>query len=123
MGTTEPELVSRLFEACLAANDLDALRDLYEEDAVFADHFGAVSGWSEIKAAQQRLLDAGFALSLRDSVVFKIDDIALVNWSWTATSPDGGSVDGISAEVLRRQTDGSWKFIIDNSDVSALLGS
>ena len=98
MGTIEPELVSRLFEACLAANDLDSLRDLYEEDA-------------------------GFALSLRDSVVFKIDDIALVNWSWAATSPDGGSVDGISAEVLRRQTDGSWKFIIDNSDVSALLGS
>jgi hypothetical protein len=53
--------------------------------------------------ARRRLLDAGFALSLGDSVAIQVD--------------------GISAEVLPRQTHCSWKFIIDNSDILALLGS
>jgi ketosteroid isomerase-like protein len=61
-------------------------------------------------------------LTLNDSVVFEVDDIALVHWSWTVDHGDGTSTGGISAEVLRRQADGSWKFIIDNSDGSPLVG-
>lgn len=29
---------------------------------------------------------------------------------------------GATAEVVRRQADGSWKYVIDNPDGSALLG-
>ena len=122
MRTDRPEEASKFLAACLSNNDVDGLRDLYEPEAVFADDEGTATGWVEIRAAHQRFLDAGLVLALNDSVVFQADDIALVHWAWTVTAPDGATVDGASAEVLRRQADGSWKFIIDNSDGPALIG-
>ena len=45
-------------------------------------------------------------------------DIALLNSQWqvTGTDPEGNAVSmsGNGSEVVRRQADGSWKFIIDN---------
>lgn len=123
LGTTEPEMVSKLLEACLASNDVDGLRELYDEGAVFADYDGVASGWEEIKVAHQKFLDAGYSLELSDSITLQADDVALVHWSWAVTRPDGASIEGASAEVLRRQVDGTWRFIIDNSDGSALIAS
>jgi ketosteroid isomerase-like protein len=122
LGADRPELASELLVDRLLSNDVEGLRDLYETDAVFADDEGTATGWSEIKAAHQRFLDTGLTLRLIDSVVFQADGIALVHWSWTVTEPDGVAFDGTSAEVLRRQADGSWKFLIDNSDGPALIG-
>ena len=64
----------------------------------------------------------GLVLTLRESAVFEADNIALVQWAWTVTQRDGSSMEGASAEVLRKQSDGSWKFLIDNSDGAALIG-
>ena len=122
MDAKRPELVSKLLEVCLNENDVDGLEGLYEAGAIFVDYEGSVEGWPDIRAAHQGFLDDGLSLALNDSVVFQTDDIALVHWSWTVTQPDGTTNDGISAEVLRRQADGTWKFVIDNSDGSALIG-
>jgi ketosteroid isomerase-like protein len=37
-------------------------------------------------------------------------------WTFAGTGPDGTPVKlaGHSADVLRRQIDGSWRFVIDN---------
>jgi len=37
-------------------------------------------------------------------------------WSFQGTGPDGAPVTltGQNADVLRRQSDGSWRFVIDN---------
>jgi len=122
MDCYEPEMASKLLEACLHEGIVDGLEALYEPGAVFADYEGSVRGWPDIRAAHQRFLDEGLSLSLGDSVVFRTEDIALVHWSWTVTEPDGTRTDGTSAEVLRRQINGTWKFVIDNSDGSALIG-
>jgi ketosteroid isomerase-like protein len=122
MDCSTPEAVSKLLEVYLNEGNVDGLEDLYEPGAVFADFEGAIAGWSEIRAAHQRFLDEGLSLTLNEPVVFQTEDIALVHWSWTVTQPDGSTIDGTSAEVLRRQTDRTWKFVIDNSDGSALLG-
>lgn len=122
MDQIEPELISKLLETCLNNGDIEGLQDLYETEAIFADYDGAAKGWSAIRAAHQRFVDAGLSLTLNDSLVFEVDDIALVHWSWTVQQADGSATHGTSAEVLRRQADGSWKFIIDNSDGSALVG-
>lgn len=122
MEPRRPELVSELLEGLLADGDIDGAMDLYEEDAVFVDTDGAVKGLAEIRAAHQRFYDAGLTLALRDSAVFEAGDVALVHWSWTVRRRDGMSIEGVSAEVLRRQADGNWKFIIDNSDGSAMVG-
>jgi ketosteroid isomerase-like protein len=122
MDAKRPELASKLLEVCLKGDDVDGLEGLYEAGATFVDYEGSAKGWPDIRAAHQGFLDDGLPLVLNDSVVFQADDIALVHWSWTVTQPDGTTNVGISAEVLRRQADGTWKFVIDNSDGSALIG-
>ena len=50
--------------------------------------------------------------------VLEAGGLALVvgAWSFTGTESDGASVTltGHNADVLRRQADGSWRFVIDN---------
>lgn len=52
-------------------------------------------------------------------------DIALhiTPWSMTATGPDGNPIaqTGLSVAVLRQQTDGAWKMVIDNPHGGRLL--
>lgn len=123
MGEHQPQRISELLVALLDRGDVAGIEQLYEDDAVFADYDATVTGLGDILQAHQQFCDAGMTLILNDSVVFEADDIALVHWSWTVRDADGTSRSGISAEVLRRQSDGSWKFIIDNSDGTALVGA
>ena len=122
MGGRQPEQISEVLATLLDKGDIGSVADLYEDEAVFADFDATVRGLDAILRAHQQFSDAGMKLILNESVVFEVDDIALVHWSWTVDSREGSSTEGVSAEVLRRQTDGSWRFIIDNSDGSALVG-
>jgi ketosteroid isomerase-like protein len=57
-------------------------------------------------------------LDLKVTRVLEAGDLALVVgvWSFVGTGPDGGPVrlTGHNADVLRRQANGSWRFVIDN---------
>lgn len=117
-----PEEASRRLVQHLRDRDVNALQDLYEPGAVFADLDGVARGWPAIRSAHEGFLDAGHTLTLVDYVSLEVDDVALVHWSWVVQLGDGATMRGNSAEVLRRQGDGSWKFLIDNSDGSALVG-
>ena len=122
MVAHEPAEASRLFESLFAAGDLDGLMALYEDDAVFPTTHGTSTGQAEIRATLQAYLDSGAQLSFGESLVFLTGDLALMHTPWTMQMPDGSSPKGATAEVVRRQSDGSWKYVIDNPDGSALLG-
>jgi ketosteroid isomerase-like protein len=48
----------------------------------------------------------------------RVGDLALLQgeWAFVGTAPDGSPVElaGRSAEVVRRQPDGSWRYVIDH---------
>ncbi len=112
------ELMSR-FGQYVAARDLEALLALYEPAAVFAPRPEVVhTGRLAIGGALAELLALSPVMETNVREVHQAGDIALVivDWSLRATAPDGSLVtqSGKSADVLRRQTDGSWRVLIDH---------
>jgi ketosteroid isomerase-like protein len=109
----EPEDLSRLFLERANAGDVEGLVELYEPGAVLAFPPGRLSTGSEaIRAAYEELL-AGRptfgAGDQRPAIRNDTGDLAL-----TSTRLAGR---GATAEVARRQPDGSWLWIIDQPAV------
>jgi ketosteroid isomerase-like protein len=121
MSAREPAEASTAFERYFADGDLDGLMSLYEPDAVFPTAHGTSTGHDEIRATLKAYLDSGAKLAFGQSLVFPAGDLALIHTPWTMQMPDGSAPTGATAEVVRRQADGSWKYIIDNPDGTALL--
>jgi uncharacterized protein (TIGR02246 family) len=117
-GPTTPEALMTRFRDNLHAGDLDALVDLYEPEAVFEPEPGVVvHGHDEIRAALAPFLAVSPTMVVEPRQVLVTGDVALVvnDWSLTGTAPDGQPVSrsGQSADVVRRQPDGSWKVLVD----------
>lgn len=113
-----PEALMEEFRSRVHAGDLDGLVDLYEPEAVFEPSPGVVvSGQAEIRAALAEMLALSPEMTVSPARVLVADDIALVvnDWSMTGTDADGQAVrnGGQSADVVRRQADGSWKVLVD----------
>ncbi len=119
MAARRPEDCHRLFAETFSAGQLDALMALYEPRAQLVPQPGQppVSG----EAARDVL--RGF-LTLKPSIrietlsVVKTDDLALLRskWTLTGTGPDGKPITmaNRATEVVRRQPDGTWRFVIDH---------
>lgn len=108
LDLTSPERATLALVSMLEANDLEGVMGLYEEGALFVDLSGAVKG-DAIRAAHQRFVEEGNRLTPIRSAVYAANGIALVHWYWQVTLGDGSTIEGVSAEVLRRQADGDWK--------------
>ena len=113
-----PQAVIEAFSAALLAGKVDELAGLFEPDAVVRPASGgpALLGRSAIHEAL-----AGFAAmrpSWTDDIrrVVVTGDIAIVynSWRWSAKGSDDALIerDGVSSNVLRRQADGNWAFVI-----------
>ena len=99
--------------------DLDAFLSFYEPGATLAPRPGqVVSGEAEIREAMGEFLALGGRMEIDPELtVVRAGDIALVSGSWTitGTGPDGEPVtmSGRTADVVRRQPDGTWRWVID----------
>jgi uncharacterized protein (TIGR02246 family) len=101
------------------AGDLDGLMHLYENDAAFATQPGSLAhGPAGVREALAGFVSMNGTLDLDVERVLEVDDLALVTgvWSFDGTGPDGQPVrlTARNADVLRRQADGTWRFVIDN---------
>ena len=110
-----PGDMSPALAAAFNARDLDALAALYSEDGVLIDETGAQHrGVEAIKAALKDMLEAGGAMTSTPRLAVIVGDIALSGADWRLEPRDGGEpLEGRSLEVLRRQPDGSWRYVID----------
>jgi ketosteroid isomerase-like protein len=92
---------------------------LYEPNAAFAGQPGRLShGLPGIREGLAGFISMRGTLDLKVTRVLEAGGLALVIgvWTFAGTGPDGKPVKlaSHSADVLRRQTDGSWRFVIDN---------
>ena len=114
-----PEQVLESIVAGINAGDLDSLMPLYESEAAFATEPGSLAhGAPGIGAALTGFISMKGTLELEVTRVLEVDDLALVVgvWSFDGTGPDGEPMRlaAKNADVLRRQGDGTWRFVIDN---------
>ena len=119
MSAATPEQVLQTIVTGINSGDLDGLMPLYESEAAFATEPGSLApGPPGIRAALGGFISMNGTLDLEVTRVLEVDDLALVVgvWSFDGTGPDGEPVrlEARNADVLRRQTDGSWRFVIDN---------
>ncbi len=118
-STATPERVLATIVDGINSGDLDALLGLYERDAAFAAQPGTLAhGATGIRESLAGFIALKGELDLRVTRVLEVDDLALVVGTWTfeGTGPDGEPVrlSADNADVLRRQADGTWRFVIDN---------
>jgi ketosteroid isomerase-like protein len=114
-----PEEVLNSVTEGINAGDLDSLMTLYEPLACFASQPGQLAkSPADIRESLRSFIDMNGKLNLKVKRVLNASDIALVTteWSFSGTGSDGKHVDivGKSADVLRQQPDGTWRFVIDN---------
>jgi uncharacterized protein (TIGR02246 family) len=117
--TDTPERTVEHFSELLGAGRLDALLELYEDGATFVPQPGrVVTGRESIRKELEQLVAMDPRMSGRVEQALQAGDTALVAYRWRmeAVAPDGTPVrqGGVSADVLRRRPDGSWRVIIDD---------
>jgi len=111
------------FEEAYASGDIERLMTLYEPDAVMAPSPGKRAvGHDAIREVLVRLLAIKGRMTCRNLYCMRVDRIALLQaeWKLSGTRPDGKPVELSSrtAEVVRQQEDGSWRYIIDHAFAS-----
>jgi uncharacterized protein (TIGR02246 family) len=119
VSTRTPEQVLEAVVEGINTGDFDLLLSLYESGAAFATQPGTLShGLGGICEALERFVALNGKLDLKVNRVLEVGDLALVvgEWSFAGTGPEGEPIKlaARNADVLRRQRDGSWRFVIDN---------
>jgi uncharacterized protein (TIGR02246 family) len=119
MPARTPEEVPQLWVENINAGDVDGLVALYEPDATLVAQPGeVVVGIAAIQEVLSELVALRATHNLEGQKVLQTGDIALsfTDWALAGTGSDGEPIEmaAQSSDVLRRQPDGSWRFVIDN---------
>jgi ketosteroid isomerase-like protein len=125
MGASEPAQVIDDFVKLFNSGDLDGLlRELYEDEAVLVPSPGtSVSGKTAMREVLHGFVAMGGTMSLVSATAIQNGDLALTHSKWRLEVPGGDPMEGTTAEVVRRQSDGSWKYVIDNPWGGSVLDS
>ncbi|MGC2698434.1 MAG: SgcJ/EcaC family oxidoreductase [Candidatus Angelobacter sp.] len=119
MNRDDPAHIHILFRDAFNAGDIDSLVALYESNAVLVVNGQPVAGQQSIRSAYESFLARRprMALETRSAVMFG-DSLAVLHGDWVLEPAPAEetrkTTRGLSTEVVRRQVDGSWRFIIDN---------
>ncbi len=117
MPACRPEDVHRRFAEAVNAGDLKALAELYPARRGPSAHNG--------REAFQDLLALKPRISVETRSVVRAGAVALLGsrWRLAGTTPEGRAIalSGQGAEVVRRQADGSWRYVLEPQIASGPL--
>jgi uncharacterized protein (TIGR02246 family) len=101
-------------EAGINDQDLDALVALYAPDATIVLLDGStVTGTAAIREQYAAVLEMKGHITMRSRFATEAGELALLSNEWTMTVGEE-SLSAITAEVARRQPDGSWLYVVDH---------
>ncbi|MBN8942312.1 MAG: SgcJ/EcaC family oxidoreductase [Rhizobiales bacterium] len=112
-----PEQMNETFVRAFNTRDIANLLALYEDDAILCvDGTRSLKGKADIAAALGEFLQMPGTLTGGNNFCLRHDDVALLRADWTLIGPDGATtLAGSSAEIVRRQADGTWLYIVDHA--------
>jgi ketosteroid isomerase-like protein len=119
MTARTPADVDRLFAEAISRGDVDGALACSEDGASLVPQPGqVVRGTAALREAVGGLVALKGPLEISVEEVVEAGEIALLRSRWTlrGTGQDGQPLElaGAGAEVVRRQADGSWRFVIDH---------
>ena len=120
MAINKPEEAHSTFAAAMNVGDLNSLCALYEGQAKMVPEPGKapVSGIVAIRAVLQAFLASKPQITIETQSLIQAEEIALLRGRWhlKGTDADGKPMEmtGNSNEVVRRQADGTWLYLIDH---------
>lgn len=118
-----PHRMNDTFAAGFNRRSLDGLLSLYEPDA----HFKGViegpvhQGLDAIREQLQGLLSIPGTMRAVNNFCIQQGDLAILRADWRISADDGSVIaSGSSAELVRRQPDGRWLYVIDHAVGAAM---
>ena len=118
MPARVPEELDQLFMKAMNAGDLEGVVALYEPGAIMMEPGELATGREAIREALTAFLAIKPKVTFEVKTLGQAGDIALTSakWSLVGTGPAGNemTMSSQSAEVARRQPDGTWLFVIDS---------
>jgi ketosteroid isomerase-like protein len=120
MPARKPEECDLLLIDAIHKGDLDGAVALYEPKATFVlDSGEVITGQAAIRQVAQGYMAMKPKFTQEVKALLSGDgDLALTSSTWSVSGVDADgkafTADGKSMEVVRRQPDGTWRFVIDN---------
>ncbi len=122
MPARTPEQCDELFGAYVNARDLDNLVALYEAQATLVNEDETVATGSAAIRETIKGLFAAFPEGKINMNVVRVvrsgEDVAVLynDWNMSGKTADGSpfTMQHKAMEVVRRQPDGTWRFVIDD---------
>ena len=119
MAARSPDELIKQFSEAFNAHDAETVLALYEPTGCLVAGPGQVAtGTEALRSAINGFLALKPTLQIEPQPTVVSGDVALTGSKWTlsGTDPSGAPINmtGISAEIVRRQPDGSWLLVVDN---------
>ncbi|MGR3866983.1 YybH family protein [Streptomyces graminifolii] len=109
-----PQELNALNMRAFQQKDLEFLVSLYHSEAIMQPSPAtAVVGENAIREALKEVIESGTRVDLQLQHIQQVGDVATMWNILTLTAPDGSVTRQETTEVVQRQPDGRWQYVID----------
>lgn len=127
MVADSPQHAVEMVDQAFNRGDLEAVLDFYETAAVVVTEPGKLArGKEELRSFFERVMRSGASAKQLKTHVIEANGVALFLSRWTLKGANANPAEEVrtfvATTVLRKQLDGTWKALIDNSLGPLVLG-